>query len=1565
MSTNQNVLIPIKLDAFVLNDPVCAGGDLKAKIAPITQPNYTFLRLDNSYLQPDITYNVDLHSVSGARNNSRITDLGTGEPRENRRGVYLHWTIPRIYRSGMADAEEDNAVKDGLPKFPEAPSRWLVVRQIEDMTKVEPAAARESLKPLMAWVVESDRCRTIDGERNERGKLINPINILPSNTDLQVDVAPFVDASATNGEGSVLEKQAEIFIGDKILATEWKETAEEGKDDPKSRIGLRLMGSSNELFPDFQPHCSNVFSIVDNFYYGNDTKTKKPLYATAVRASYSVIGWNSKASADIVELGLADAKTQRYKTRQSRFNELKLEIKGFQGGADPMSKYPKEIAEWFDLSNGTSPVSTRSICHGAMYGVDWDLNAAPKKNIADIFAKVLAEAQPVAIGTTPMDAIMAYAGAHEGIAGEEKGRIEAALKRLEAILLSRDDGVEAHMQATDMMYNWNYSRFDGGDCFHAAASGEQTKTQGPKKPKKEALRLSPEKQGKLSELNRLSRLRDAAKRKLKEQQWTAFSTWWMAVTNAKDDDKLKEKVEEIKKNITVLENCAKQAQIDIDLILKQAGISDGVVPPPRSPNENEVKDFEPGVFDPYQQQRDPTLLVGGISSGWEVDYLLALLVRLDCQVMKPKVADSPDLKAFFDSFVDRKLPEFMKTSVKALLREFMLLKTRRDDTDDGHSEQPSMLEEQGVMRSADFKPFGDDWHLHINSEPERPSVTPEEIPLYHDRLGRVYNFDKDKDMNVKDNEDGNEDKDKDKKDAPKGEWRDLWNDTQPWFPLFLEWEVEYFHIKHDDWKLAESEWWHHQGKKLHYDISVDLSDVYKGTEDKRPFAGRALILPQPGFTLETKIMQLLQDTLPSELDKILPKKERKNLVLNLNKLQFLSAPLSGFNSHLQTVDQGSHVKPGIRNPIDGSLDFMPEACREKAGFDQPNLKLMGIETDVTPYAAMKKTIGGENNPSSFKPVTHGQFKITKVNVIDKFGQAINLLAPEPLPYGAKPRDVPRAWPCLSDWYSPGAKIPSSGITKLVPNTMEDAPTVEEELHCEFAQVPPQINQPARLNATWVVPNEPKSEKSIQESQSGFVIDEIPVTPPKVTHSPFWRAASEWDSPIWGWVIVNYANYGLQFFLPSGEFYREVRAGGPSGALASPDWLPFSEPDDPSHRGGKKDGGPVAKQLAQLVQTVAKVDGYLHAFIAMINSATMCKGSAAPSAYAEFKSALIGKPLALANMGFSMELSQPARSSQLMSDGKPEKELYEKPVTEKYPGPGCEKNDAYDSEHYRFPVKLGDVQRGFDGLVCYFKPKPAGELEIGDALDLKAMYSHFGPNTPCFATELMKVTHSSQIHLAGSGNPGDPYNHIIPIAGDNYPKLPPYYIDPVRDFKRDLAYTSQEYEDLTNGQLAVFGTIIDPFSPVHLYSGVLPVKELSLPDWTWQGPIDKISAFFHAGPVLVTLDVPEFNEDNQLTQGKLVPKTVDKKSGEHGVALPGGALGQWTWLQPYMPEDQPQQLESAEEPECPVGPPKTHPLEVFMPVAVDLVDDLAHLERGPYTALEGYLQMASGAVQDQD
>lgn len=52
---NDTICLPMKLDAFVFNGPVCSGGaekdEARAKIAPITQPNYTMLRIYDALIQ--------------------------------------------------------------------------------------------------------------------------------------------------------------------------------------------------------------------------------------------------------------------------------------------------------------------------------------------------------------------------------------------------------------------------------------------------------------------------------------------------------------------------------------------------------------------------------------------------------------------------------------------------------------------------------------------------------------------------------------------------------------------------------------------------------------------------------------------------------------------------------------------------------------------------------------------------------------------------------------------------------------------------------------------------------------------------------------------------------------------------------------------------------------------------------------------------------------------------------------------------------------------------------------------------------------------------------------------------------------------------------------------------------------------------------------------------------------------------------------------------------------------------------------------------------------------------
>ncbi|KAF5643441.1 cell surface receptor IPT TIG domain protein [Fusarium tjaetaba] len=258
---------------------------------------------------------------------------------------------------------------------------------------------------------------------------------------------------------------------------------------------------------------------------------------------------------------------------------------------------------------------------------------------------------------------------------------------------------------------------------------------------------------------------------------------------------------------------------------------------------------------------------------------------------------------------------------------------------------------------------------------------------------------------------------------------------------------------------------------------------------------------------------------------------------------------------------------------------------------------------------------------------------------------------------------------------------------------------------EYIQMPPQINQPSRLNSLFVIPG-PGSYKKIAKCRKRM------------------------ESAYLGWVVINYSDNGLQFFLSDGNFYQEVRLpAGPGDKMSfypSP-WLPLKKPNDP-----KKVLGWDIQQLSCLVETLAKSTPYLGKFIEMVQRASATKMPT--PGYAEFGSALTGRPLALTYMAWSLELVGPDWASQ-MDDDPASKRTLLPPDTE----------DKDPLEQYSFPIKIGDEIPGFDGLVGYFLPKTTEDVELGDALDLARIYSHFAIAKPAATTTTSDNTIFSNSH----------------------------------------------------------------------------------------------------------------------------------------------------------------------------------------------------------------------------
>ncbi|KAK1829755.1 hypothetical protein QBC39DRAFT_427107 [Podospora conica] len=1436
--TDQNVLVPVKLDAFIFNRAVFDASDNNgkppqpppkdpkekppqppkdpedkptlAKIAPIVQPNYTFLRLDTDYIQSDILNPIDLHNAWPAEFNSRFTDLGTDKARKRRQGVYVHWTIPRLYRSGIAATKPDptltpaptptppvsslgddgakDPVDPTVPAFPNLPTCWLVIRHIADVSTIQPAEARPLIPKFEAWVVDSDYLWKLDK--------------IPAWMDLQTDVSPFI--SAADGTSVGLAEQAEVFIGRKTKLQDWTDPR---KDPNAKRLErFNLVGSSNQLFADYQPHCSNVFSIVDNFEYGSDPKN--PKYLAAAEASYYVIGWHADESQDLFfgdQLTVAAGEEKEKPKpkpikRQQRLDTLKLRIKLDEGLEESKRRKAETVFKDWLQDKGT----TRMLCHGAMYNVNWDSGAKPKSVPADTFSKHLNETLPVSVGTTPMDSLLSYAHAHKDIDPAEFARVEKLILNLETHLLARDDGVETQQQALDMLYNWNYVRADGGQAWNIA---------GPPKGEEESgeTMLTT-----LRELNREQLLLDALERAITRLQRELFYLWWRYVTDRTprgDKNKDRERDEAVKNRVLCLGK-----RVD-NLVGRRDACRANII------KWSATESLQAGARPSFYQQRDPTLLVGGIKSGWPHDYLDTLQVRVDSQILAPKAPTSPFASPKGDPL--DKLP--LASTMKRLIAEFLIL-------------NPKTTPGNPVLEDV------------------------QETPLFHDNLAG---------------------------EKLHGVWRDRWEDTQPWFPLFLEWEIEYFHIPYDKWTLESRDSLSSTASQLRYGIPRDTNLMEPRNTDRHLIEGRSLILPQPNFSLEAKIKQLFSSTpsgvLGDEKSKFPNLDERTELQRDLHKLAFLSAPLAGLTAHLTTLLQGSHIKPNLRDGTSGLVYPVDEAMRLDAGFDNKHLAHIGIETDSTPFGTEKKPALKADEPL-FKPATHGQFRFRRLNIIDKFGQAIHAIDPALGP----PDKRQKVWPCIGEWYAPQiwGGDPKGRAPNVVDREVIKADDKPKPQRCEFIQIPPQINQLSRLNSVFVKPD-----------------PDYPQLGP-----PFWKPADEWENPIWGWVVVNYANLGIQLFLRDGTFYREVRKAGPLGSQTEPEWLPFNPPTSHDLQPDRN-----IRQLQLLVQKLGN-HTYLSLFWDMLVVATGHM-QPAPDAYASFANALIGRPLALVHVGWSLELAGDELTTQAAGDAAPPWVLLPPKSDEDKkrdncgaaPPPGPPKKP----KRYTFPIQIGDPQRGFDGLAAYFHVRPSfpssnptQDLDLG--LDLTTILSHYPPSTP---------------HVGIAKPP------LLPLQA--------HWINPE-------AYTTADaFARARNAELRVVGALMDPFAPVHGYSGVLPVRELSLPPWTWQGAMAKMKAFFHVGPVVVA--------GEGMPPGKMPAAAAVAGDGGDVVAPPGegtaavglpsvaGAAGDWVWLQPYVPEVEKKGEEARER---------------FGVLPVRGVDERARGEEGPYEALEGYLMMVA-------
>lgn len=1426
----------------------------------------------------------DLHNASPATFNPRLTDLATLEPRLERQGVHLHWMLPRAYRSGTASDDHDGT-KDGrdsrAPAFRNAPDRWLIIRRLHaNSFKPEDAIKTEKQNELTAWVIESNRLRNIQ--------------TFDRDVDIELECAPFV-----KGESKLdsLDGQAEIFIGRRFELETWKE--EFSPQTAGNYVPLNVVGAANPFFADYVPHNSNVFSMLDNFGWKNPDGTKS--YLSQATASYYVIGWHANPDDDPV-LG----STSLSSVLRSLSMQMKLE-----------------------LPEGTKVDVNRLLCHGAIYTVQYNSESTtvnvPANDAAQKFANKLSH--PVTVGATALDAVLAYVRAHQEELKTAKNlpaddaeieNIEADIILLETLLLKQADDVDSQQEAIDMLSANNFQPAEDSGChWHFSAADADLGQAGTASRTDKVFDPSGQQLRDLASLNAAQLALDSVTRELQAERWNLFARWWQFVADPdlQDVSKRDTLIARTKAQFTIVDSLRKKK-------LKLLTVRDNCLIPLGGTDEK-TRLVQRGTQGRFSTQKDPTILVPGVTNPWPVDWTLPLKVRLSSQVQPNQLPDAlPDgwkhLGDLLGKQITPRVPAAIQSGIKVLISEFFNL----------HPTEGSL----------------DSW-----KEPN-PGV----YPLYHDHIENHAPVDS--------------------LDA-KGQGRDQWK-AQPWFPLFMEWEIRYYHIPFDSWGFMEVVSSPTVGNLKHWRYGIkdkasiqDLAnDTVNKHVDERVITGRVLILPQPGFNLKVNIQQLFNSTsrsdLPDDLkyepatneDKKLAadkdQAKRDLFLARISQMNYLSAPLSGFQDHLVTKLNGTHLKPSYRAPGQAVVPFQAaiNAAKDGAGFDNDQIKAMDIETDKVPFA--NHVPFPDDSIAPFKPACHGQFKFTRLDIFDKFGQAISAIDPTPT------NQIPPLYPVLSEYFHP-QHLSSDPDTP----DFKQAKTVGKDPFgsCQFAQYPPTINQDARINAAFMHWDE------------------------KAGNTGLWRPCSEWkdENPIWGYLVVNYAEYALQVFLPDGQFYREIRQGGPSGTTETPSWAPFEQPEN-----GLKDlhGDKLQPKLVQLDALLARFKdrAYLKSFIQMVNN-SLDSIAHTPNTYADFLSSIVGRPLALANIGYSLELAQPPFKNQSTVSKTP---------------------NELDLIDYNFPLKFGDADRVYDGLVGFFGPADNFE-NFGDELNLNTVYTYY-PS-------------------------GDPPTEMI--QPENYPSVKPYHLNLNAVDEPDLLINkvddnstpdavqaaADELAEKHWAKMKIAGVLFDPFSKLHIYSGILPIQSLQLPPWSLQAAMQSMTAFFSMGPLLITTPdlQKQYNPKRNLTKDinllslKEVEDTSDDKPVEgkpppplkfKGIPIPAIQSAEWNWLQPFARvPDTTSQADSApsatENASSTVAKPvsgggnnassgsrnnlsgtgdtssgsvstaggnvqsagatpgklptkETH----WNPFVITHLDNKPKFEKGPYTAIEGYLQL---------
>ncbi|KAM0083817.1 hypothetical protein ACKRZS_004023 [Fusarium odoratissimum] len=673
----------------------------------------------------------------------------------------------------------------------------------------------------------------------------------------------------------------------------------------------------------------------------------------------------------------------------------------------------------------------------------------------------------------------------------------------------------------------------------------------------------------------------------------------------------------------------------------------------------------------------------------------------------------------------------------------------------------------------------------------------------------------------------------------KPSWEECCWDGQPWLPLFVDWEVEYVNIPSNMWQLRYDD-----DGSVQYGLDTDqkLSDLTLGS---RKFSGRTILQPN-GQKLILGLLDMMHRTVPVASGEVDPVKSLAEKFLQGQNLLF--GRLDGFTDHLLTLCQGAHAVPMREGASTPGEEIFSEGEPLDIFYGGPtDLSSGGL--DVTPYGTyheglsyetLTSTDAVDDNNRFFQPVTHGQARLTQFKIVDRFGQVI--CAHDPRPEQPKATLYPHI----------GSSLLCEPNSDGSPNTAFTTSSTESGADgCEWFQLGPRINQDARM------------------------------------HAEFLYDGAEGDTAVFAWLLLNFHNQSIQVYDKDRTFKGEVIL--PSGPNESVHWhsliggdisfdiLPHMMRDEHDFRLQARldkvdisalEGSKQPMSLDNLIASMSHAPFIIGLWKTIVAAQDHVRAPPAQQ-FAQFPSALVGRPVALAHLSLGIELATPPMQSQAYADYA-EDEMNGVTVV------GLSETENEELIRYEFGIKLGDMLGHQDGLIGYFAAPEAGEAwnivtdyAIGDVSLPNVRHSGDAP----------PLTVSPSYPPVLSSGASEPFN--ITDEANNYQK--------------------RKAEALQSSLVTV---LLDPFLPIHVRSGILPAVQAQLNRDDVEGDLQNLGVWFRSGPVIIG---SRGSDPVSSQDGKMRIQVIDDGNDPKAPLVPVHTMptttsgATWKWVQPVMDE----------------------------------------------------------------